>query len=115
VGGGGKISSKRPKKPDQFDRFQKNLVVSEIQKSGNAGDLTLIKSFPINFFAINKFGFFSVQATLFKDYLACRYSLCFLCSNNKSSTVVDDHFNFDCSSICFFGFSRIEKKFVTIR
>ena len=42
VGGGGKISSKRPN-PDQFDRFRKNLVVSEIQKSGNTGDLTLIK------------------------------------------------------------------------
>ena len=50
---------------DQFDRFQKNLVVSEIQKSGNTEDLTLVKSFPINFFAINKFVVFSVQATLF--------------------------------------------------
>ena len=33
-------------KLDQFDRFRKNLVVSEIQKSGNTGDLTLIKFFP---------------------------------------------------------------------
>ena len=63
-------------KPDQFDRFRKNLVVSEIQKSGNTGDLTLIKSFPINFFAINKFVFFPCKPHYFKDYLACS-SLCF--------------------------------------
>jgi len=53
-------------KPDQFDRFRKNLVVSEIQKSGNTGDLTLIKSFPINFFAINKFGFFRASHIILK-------------------------------------------------
>ena len=72
---GGRRWEKSPvlndQKSDQFDRFRKNLVVSEIQKSGNTGDLTLVKSFPINFFAINKFGFFPCKPHYFKDYLAC--------------------------------------------
>ena len=77
---GGRRWEKSPvlndQKPDQFDHFQKNLVVSEIQKSGNTGDLTLVKNFPKNFFAINKFGFFPCKPHYFKDYLACS-SLCF--------------------------------------